>query len=133
VRKALMLVLALTLTVAAVAAVAQAGPQARQGMYGIQITGYKVNKDRSVTVKVKIRGFKMLPAKVGKKTNAAGAGHWHIYVNGKYNTFSANAASGTTKVLKKGDYKVRVELANNDHSPLSEPTSSKTVRVMVGA
>jgi hypothetical protein len=53
-------------------------------------------------------------------------------VNGKYNTFSANPALGTTKKLKKGDYKLYVELVNNDHSSLSEKTISKTIPVMVG-
>jgi hypothetical protein len=114
-----------------VTAVAAAAGSARtDGMYGIQITGYKVNADRTVTVKVKIRGLKMAPAKVGK-ASVAGQGHWHIYVNGKYNTFSANATTGRTKKLKNGDYKLYVELVNNDHSPLSEKTVSKKIRVMV--
>jgi hypothetical protein len=104
---------------------------ARQGgMYSIQITGSKVNPDRTVTVKVKVRGLKMAPAKVGK-ANVAGQGHWHIYVNGTYNNFSANATSGKTKKLKNGDYRIYVELVNNDHSPLSERTVSKRIRVMV--
>ena len=68
----------------------------------------------------------LLPA-----ANVAGQGHWHIYVNGKYNTFSANATTGRTKKLKNGDYKLYVELVNNDHSPLSEKTVSKKIRVMV--
>lgn len=112
------------------AVVAGSGLARPGGMYSLQITGYKVNTDRTVTVKVKIRGLDMAPAKVGK-ANVAGQGHWHIYVNGKYNNFSANATSGKTKKLKNGDYKLYVELVNNNHSPLSERTVSKKIRVMV--
>ena len=131
-RKALALMLTLAVAAAVAAGAAQARPQASQGMYGIQLVNYKVNSNGTVTVNIKIRGFKMLPKQVGAKKNAAGAGHWHIYVNSKYNNYSANATSGKTTALKKGDYKVYVTLNNNDHSPLSEPTRSKTIPVMVG-
>jgi len=129
---ALMLTVAVAVAVAVAAGAAQARPQAPQGMYGIQIVNYKVNPNGTVTVNVKIRGFKMLPKLVGAKKNVAGAGHWHLYVNNKYNNYSANATSGKTTALKQGDYKVYVTLNNNDHSPLSEPTKSKTIPVMVG-
>jgi hypothetical protein len=133
VRKALALVIGLALVVAAVAASAQAGPSKSDGMYGIKIVNYKVNPDKTVTINVKIRGWKMAPKLVGKKKNTPGSGHWHIYVNGKYNNLSANATVGKTMKLKKGDYKVYVELANNDHSSLTEKTVSKTIPVMVDA
>lgn len=126
------LLVALTVIVVSAAAVAATAPARSNGMYGIQITGYKVNADKTVTIKVKVRGLKMAPAKVGKKS-VAGQGHWHIYVSKKYNNFSASPTSGKTKKLKKGDYKVYVELVNNDHSSLSEKTVSKTIPVMVGA
>jgi hypothetical protein len=107
-------VLTLAVAVAVAAGAAQARPQASQGMYGIQIVDYKVNPDGTVTVDVKIRGFKMKPKQVGAEKNVAGAGHWHLYVNGKYNNYSANATSRKTTALKKGDYKVYVTLNNND-------------------
>jgi hypothetical protein len=116
----------------AVTSSAIASSQSAAGMYGISIKNYKVNRDGTVTINVKIRGLKMAAKAVGKK-NVAGQGHWHIYVNGKYNTFAANPAVGKTKKLKKGDYKVYVELTNNDHSSLSERTISKTIPVMVDA
>ena len=119
----------LVLATAVVATAAQARSGSAQGMYGIQITNYKVNANHTVTINVKVTGLKLAPASIGKK-NVAGKGHWHIYVNGKYNNASA-ATSGTTKPLKKGDYKVYVTLNNNDHSPLSPPVRSKTVSVMV--
>jgi len=132
VRKVFALMLTLAVATAVVATAAQARSHDAQGMYGIQITNYKVNPDHTVTINVKIRGFKLAPALIGTKKNIAGKGHWHIYVNGKYNNASG-ATSGKTKPLKKGDYKVYVTLNNNDHSPLSEPTRSKTIPVMVDA
>lgn len=130
-RKVFALMLTLAVATAVVATAAQARSDTAQGMYGIQITNFKVNVNHTVTINVKIRGLKLAPALIGKK-NVAGKGHWHVYVNGKYNNASG-ATSGKTKPLKKGDYKVYVTLNNNDHSPLSEPTRSKTIRVMVDA
>jgi len=128
-RRIITLAAVLALGVVVVGGAAQARTGSSQGMYAIQITNFKVNANRTVTVHVKVRGLKLAPALIGKK-NVAGKGHWHIYVNGKYNNASG-ATSGKTKVLKKGDYKVYVTLNNNDHSPLSEPTRSKAISVMV--
>ena len=129
----LLLVLGVTiLTCGLVATAAIAARGSDQGMYSIGIKNYKINPDGTVSINVKIRGLKMAPKLVGKKS-VAGQGHWHIYVNGKYNTFSANIATGKTKKLKAGVYKVYVELTNNDHSSLSEKTISKTIPVMIDA
>lgn len=99
------------------------------GMYGITIKNYIINSsDHTVTLKVKIRGLKM--GAMSKK-NVAGQGHWNIYVGGKLNNYSVNPTTGKTKPLAKGDYKVYVSLVNNNGTPLSEPTRSKTVSVMV--
>ncbi len=128
-RRIITLAVVLVLGTAVVGGAAQARSGAARGMYAIQITNFKVNPNKTVTISVKIRGLELAPALVGKK-NVAGKGHWHIYVNGRYNNFAA-ATSGRTKALKKGDYKVYVTLNDNDHSPLSEPTRSKTITVMV--
>ena len=117
------LVAALGLVVAA-----QARSVSSQGMYGISITNYKVTRTHTASISVKIRGLKM--GAMSKK-NVVGRGHWNIYVNGKLNSYSVNAKTGTTKTLKKGDYKVYVALANNDGTPLKEPARSKTITVMV--
>ena len=127
--------LALVTTVAAfgVVAAGEAAPTSRASMMrDISITSFKVNTNDTVTVFVKIHDWKMYPALVGKKTNKPDGGHWHIYVNGKYNTYSANPTKGTTTKLKKGDYKIYVALANDDHSPVKGTHPSKTVTVMVG-
>lgn len=84
-----------------------------------------------VQATVRVTGFKMIPSKVGKKPNSPTGGHWHIFVNGKYNNFSANAKTGKTLKLKPGTYKIQTELANNDHSELSPPVKSKTMSIKV--
>lgn len=130
-RKLLVLAAALVLGISIVAA-AQAGSRTQASMMrGIAITNFKVNANKTVTVFVKVHDWKMYPKLVGKKTNKADGGHWHIYVNGKYNNYSASAKSGHTTVLKHGDYKIYVALANDDHSPVKGSDRSKTISVMV--
>ena len=108
---------------------AQARTDSARGMRSIQITRFTVNPNHTVTIWVKIRGLKLAPALVGKKS-VAGNGRWHIFVNGKYNNLAATM-SGKTTPVKKGDNKVYVTLSNNDHSPLSPPVRSQTISVMV--
>jgi hypothetical protein len=122
-------IVALSIPVGALVAAPAEPAATEKGMYGIKISDYKVNTaTKKVTLQVKIRGLKMAGM---SETNVAGEGHWNIYVNGKKNNFSVNATKGTTKPLKKGDYKVYVELVNNDGTPLNEPTKSKKITVMV--
>jgi hypothetical protein len=128
-------VLALVTAVAALGAVAagQAATSSRASMMrDITITRFKVNANHTVTVFVKIHDWKMYPALVGKKTNKRDGGHWHIYVDGKYDNLSANPTRGVTTKLKKGDYKIYVALANDDHSLVKGTHPSKTITVMVG-
>jgi hypothetical protein len=133
-RKAVVLALVALVAALGLVAVGNAAPSTRTDMmHEISITNFKVNKSGTVTVFVKIRGWKMYPALVGKKTNKADGGHWHIFVNGKYNNYSANATKGVTTKLKKGDYKITVALANDDHSPVKGAHPSKAVSVMVDA
>ncbi len=130
-RRFVMLALVLALGAVASVGVAQARSGSAHGMmYSIQIANYKVNTNHTVSITTKIHGLMLAPTLIGKK-NVPGKGHWHIYVNGKYNNASGTL-TGKTTVLKKGDYKVYVTLNNNDHSPLSEPARSKTITVMVG-
>lgn len=85
-----------------------------------------------VTVKVKIGGWKLYPARVGKKPNAADGGHWHIFVDGKYNNFAATTTGRTLK-LAPGSHTIRAELANNDHSSLKPRVQSGSVTVTIAA
>jgi hypothetical protein len=115
------------------AGAAMAAPASRTtAMRDISITNFKVNKGAgTVTVFVRIHDWKMYPKLVGRKTLKADGGHWHIFVNGKYNTYSASATKGVTLKLKKGDYKITVALANNDHSPVKGTHPSKAISVMI--
>ena len=129
-RRIVMLALVLALGAVASVGVAQARSGSSEGMMeSIQITNFKVNPNHTISITTAIHGLKLAPGLVGKK-NVAGKGHWHIFVNGKYNNFAATT-SGKTTPVKKGDYKVYVTLNNNDHSPLSPPVRSKTISVMV--
>lgn len=123
-------ILAAAATAAAVVAAAVAAvPAGAATAPSISIARTSV-KDGTVVVTAAISGWKLLPARVGKKPNAPGGGHWHIFVDGKYVNFSA-ARTGTTKRLAAGDHTIVVELANNDHSSLSPRVRSAPVKVTV--
>lgn len=124
--------LAAAATAAAVVAAAVAAvPTGAATAPSISIARTSV-KDGAVVVTAAISGWKLLPARVGKKPNAPGGGHWHIFGDGKYVNFSA-ARTGTTKRLAAGDHTIVVELANNDHSSLSPRVRSAPVKVTVPA
>ncbi|HEY6963246.1 MAG TPA: hypothetical protein VI408_15275 [Gaiellaceae bacterium] len=86
----------------------------------------------TIVVHVQIEHWKMLPSRVGKKPNSPTGGHWHVFVDGKYNNFSANATTGKALKVTAGWHIVQAELANNDHSELKPPVKSRTMRVHVG-
>jgi len=118
-------------TVAAVASL-QAGAATRHSTArSITLLSVHELSGSVVQANVRITGWKMIPSKVGKKPNSATGGHWHIFVNGKYNNFSANAHTGRTLKLNHGTYKIQAELANNDHSELSPPVRSKVMTIKV--
>lgn len=95
----------------------------------VAVTGTTV-KGRVVTVTVRLSNWRLLPRLVGKKPNSAGGGHWHIFVDGKYNSAVA-ALRGVTTKLTAGSHRIVAELANNDHSRLSPPVRSAAVKVTV--
>ena len=64
----------------------------------------------------------------GAKT-APGAGHWHIYLNGKYNAYSVDPIVGVTSRLAPGVYAVTAELANNDHSSVAGVKRTRAMTV----
>lgn len=113
------------------AAALLAVPAAAAGKPAVTVTGTTV-KGGIVTVAVRITGWKLLPARVGKKPNTPGGGHWHVFVDGKYNNAVAATRGATTK-LAPGAHTIRAELANNDHSRLSPPVRSVAVKITVAA
>ena len=124
-------VLAVSAALAVVAAAAALAASGAAGKPTVTVTGTTV-KDGVVTVAVRITGWKLLPALVGTSPNTPGGGHWHIFVDGKYNAAAA-ATRGATRSLAPGTHTISVELANNDHSRLTPPAHSAAVKVIVAA
>lgn len=123
--------IAVLFAVAVAAALLAVQVAAGAGKPSIAVTGTSV-KDRVVTVTVKIAGWRMLPARIGRKPNAADGGHWHLFVDGKYAAASAGPRASSRK-LSAGTHTVRAELANNDHSSLRPRALSAVVTVKVAA
>jgi cobalamin biosynthesis protein CbiD len=126
-----LILIGLVALAAAVAAVQAGATSSWSSSRSITLVSVHELSGSVVQVNVRITGWKMLPTRVGKKPNSATGGHWHIFVNGKYNNFSANAHTGKTLKLKHGTYKIHAELANNDHSELSPPVKSKAMTIKV--
>lgn len=126
-----LILIGLVALAAAVAAVQAGATSSWSSSRSITLVSVHELSGSVVQVNVRITGWKMLPTRVGKKPNSATGGHWHIFVNGKYNNFSANAHTGKTLKLKHGTYRISAELANNDHSELFPPVKSKSMTVKV--
>ena len=86
--------------------------------------------NRHVVVEVRIAGWKMQTDEVGKAVTAGG-GHWHIYLNGRYNAYSVDPVVGVSAKLRPGTYAVTAELANNDHSAVPNTTRTRAITVRV--
>jgi hypothetical protein len=130
-RKLIVIATALAVLLAG-SSVAAARPASPHASPHITLVSAKAGAGGVIVVKVRIRGWKMYPALVGKAPKAGG-GHWHIIVDGKYNNFSANAATGVSKKVAAGKHKVYAILAQDNHAQLSgagEKTRTVTVRVM---
>jgi hypothetical protein len=82
-------------------------------------------------VRVKISDWKLYPALVGRKPNEPDGGHWRIFVDGKYNSFSTSSTTGRTTKLRVGKHRIRVELANNDRSHVAGTLPSRTLTVVI--
>jgi hypothetical protein len=83
-------------------------------------------------VKVRITGWEMYPAFVGKRPNRPDGGHWRIYVDGRYDGLSANPTSGRTHRLTPGSHRIAVALANDDGSRVAGAHPSRTLTVTIG-
>ncbi|MDP2310134.1 MAG: hypothetical protein Q8P18_29220 [Pseudomonadota bacterium] len=81
------------------------------------------------TVSVNAESFVLDPANIGN-ANVAGTGHYHVYVDGLYNTFSGDASVLVTG-LELGTHVVTATLVNNDHTNLTQQVWSPGVTVTV--
>ncbi len=73
-----------------------------------------------ISMQLRIRGWQMLPGQVGSPVNVPRAGHYHVYVNGKYFTLGANAVHARACGLSPGaSYRLQVILAYNNHQEIA--------------
>lgn len=86
----------------------------------------------SVEVRVEIQDFTLDPDHVGG-ANEPGFGHWHLYLDGIYQGFvtGTEGFDATLTELEPGPHEIRVELANNDHSPLPFAEASDVVNITI--
>lgn len=97
----------------------------------ISILQASIGANGAVTLRVRIVGWKMYPALVGKSLNLTDGGHWAIFVSGRFNAASASSTKGKTRPLKRGRYTLYGLLVNNDGSYLDPLVRSNTVRVRI--
>jgi hypothetical protein len=96
----------------------------------IRIVQATAANNGTVTLKVAIKGWTLAQ----QAKHAAGtSGYWLIYVDGKRNTTSRSATTGTTTKLAPGQHRIHVELVSNNGKPLNPPALSNTVIVHVPA
>ncbi len=74
----------------------------------------------SVELRVAKGNFTFNPQAVGGAA-VPGEGHYHIFVNDVYWGFATTEFMNLTGLTAGGDFDIRVELANNDHTLLSPP------------
>ena len=80
-------------------------------------------------LEVEIDDFTLAPDKV-EGANAAGEGHYHVWVDGEY--FVAGVAEVTSVAgLEVGEHELMVSLQNNDHTDLVPAVKSEAVTVTV--
>jgi hypothetical protein len=110
-----LLVAVIAIGVAAWVGPAQPSASRAQAVPSIRILG-AVGSNGVIVLQVRITHWKMYPKLLGKAPRPDG-GHWHIYVNGRYNNYSVNPTRGSTKLnklLPPGTYRVSAHLANNN-------------------
>ncbi len=75
-----------------------------------------------VIVQARVNGFALNPVAIGTAAKA-GEGHWHLYVDGKLAGLSASSVADVT--LTPGQHTLKVELHNNDHTPVAGAQSDQ--------
>ncbi|HKV44658.1 MAG TPA: hypothetical protein VJT32_08295 [bacterium] len=122
---------AVTITVVLALAALLIPPAGAQAGASIQIVSPRNNATVSGTqmvVEVRVKDFMLNPSAIGKPAKP-GEGHWRVYVDGKLAGLSANEVvsvpNDTCPFLAAGKHTVKVELRNNDHTPVAGATGSE--------
>jgi hypothetical protein len=133
-------VLALTAALAglsvAAAALAGNGPRPEADVQverypTVRILGVHPNANSGcIGLGLRIRGFTILPNSVGISTNVRNAGHYHIYVNGKYREVGTTTHPHVCGLATGRTYRLQVILAMNDHTEIA--ARSQVVTAVLG-
>lgn len=106
-------------------------PAGAQSAPSIQIVSPRNNatvSGREMVVEVRVHDFFLNAQAIGKPARA-GEGHWQIYVDGKLAGLSADDVvsipGATYPVLAAGRHAIKVELFNNDRTPVPGASSSE--------
>jgi len=121
----------LTLGIIFVLAAALIPPAGAQTAPAIQIVsprnGSTVSGSQMV-VEVRVQNFILNPMAIGKAARL-GEGHWNVYVDGKLAGLSADDVvsmpNDAYPTLAAGKHTIKVELRNNDHTPVAGAESSE--------
>lgn len=136
-RKVVVLALTAALAGLSVATAGLAGPGPRPEA-DVQVERYpvvrilKVHPNRQagcVKLDLRIRGFKMLPASIGIPPNVRNAGHYHVYVNGKYRQVGTSRHPNICNLATGRTHRIQIILALNDHTEIAARSQVVTVAV----
>jgi len=114
-----------------VLAAALISPAGAQTVPAIQIVSPRNGSTVSgmqMVVEVRVQNFVLNPSAIGKAAKP-GEGHWQVYVDGKPAGLSADEVvsipNDAYPALAAGKHAIKVELRNNDHTPVVGAESSE--------
>ena len=104
----------------------------------VTIASDKTTAFRGDTITLTVRVFNfILDATLKGQANAAGIGHYHIYLDdARGGDYMATSVEPTVQVqlpvtISDGTHILKVVLRNNDHSPIA-PSAEDTIAIIVG-
>jgi hypothetical protein len=95
----------------------------------VRILGVHPNAN-SGCIGLRIRGFTILPNSIGIPPNVRNAGHYHIYVNGKYRAVGATTHPHVCGLTTGRTYRLQIILSLNDHTEIA--ARSQVVTAVLG-
>jgi hypothetical protein len=106
-------------------------PAGAQAVPSIKIVSPRNNATVSgsqLVVEVRAQNFSLDPGAIGKPAKL-GEGHWQVSVDGKFAGLSADEVvslpNDAYPMLSAGNHTIKVELLNNDHTPVAGAESSE--------
>jgi hypothetical protein len=97
----------------------------------VRILGVHPNANSGcIGLGLRIRGFTILPNSIGIPPNVRNAGHYHIYVNGKYRAVGATTHPHVCGLTTGRTYRLQIILSLNDHTEIA--ARSQVVTAVLG-